>query len=245
MALWGFGAEGSQSAAGANTDASIRRGFRPLPLSEGLCGTDANSTHKRNVVATSAGWVRRTNKTKSEAPTVNIQFDEILVAANPGSGLSYTANTYLGKPDIAEIYVKLNANNVISANVSSNLYVVFNMPVHHRASGNVLTISIANTAGGNHAVARFLSGRANVANNVLVFTLPKLQGRAGSLKATYHVNAQSIGVTGGGNPLYNPEQSVNPTRHSANLVITGATANGLNGGYGARITNFTVSPRGV
>jgi hypothetical protein len=75
--------------------------------------------------------------------------------------------------------------------------------------------------------------------------MPKLQGRTGSLKATYHVNAQSITVTGGGNPIYNPEAGSNPTRHAANLVITGATANGLTRFNGERLTNFTVSPRGV
>jgi hypothetical protein len=117
------------------------------------------------------------------------------------------------------------------------------MPVHLRASSNALSISISNTAGGNHAVARIAasaSARANVANNVLVFTMPKLQGRTGSLKATYHINAQSILVTG--NPLYNPEQG---TTHAANLVITGAVANNLSNSWGNRIINFTVSPKGV
>ena len=68
----------------------------------------------------------------------------------------------------------------------------------------------------------------------------KLQGGSGSAKATYHINAQSITVTG--NPLYNPEQG---TTHAANLVITGAVANNLSNGWGNRITNFTVSPKGV
>jgi hypothetical protein len=79
----------------------------------------------------------------------------------------------------------------------------------------------------------------------MVFTMPKLQGRTGSLKATYHINAQSIGVTGGGNPLYNPEAGSNPTKHAANLVITGAVANNLGRFNGERIINFTVSPKGV
>jgi len=247
MALWGFSRESTQVASGANTEASIRKGYRPLPQASGSeepdIGGNAQNANKRNVIATTAGWVRRVNRTKTEAPTVNIQFDEVLVAAAPGGGLYYTSNTHLGRPDIVEIFVKTNANNVISANVSANLYVVFNMPVHLRASSNALSISIANTAGGNHGIARIAASaaaRANVANNVMIFTMPKLQGRTGSLKATYHINAQSITVTG--NPLYNPEQS---TTHAANLVITGAVANGLNNGWGSRIVNFTVSPRGV
>jgi hypothetical protein len=249
MPLWGFGAEGSQVASGANTVAGILRGQRPLPQSGGVGHSfdiDGAIANKRNVIATSAGWVRRQNKRDTHGS--NRQIDEVLVAANPGGGFSYTANTYLGRPDIAEIFVKLNANNVISANVSANLYIVFNMPVHLRASSNGLTINISNTSGGNHGIARITASaaaRANVANNVMVFTMPKLQGRAGSLKATYHINAQSIGVTGGGNPLYNPEAGSNPTRHAANLVITGATANALARFNGERIINFTVSPRGV
>jgi hypothetical protein len=243
MALWGFGAEGGQNAAGANTEAGIKRGYRPLPMMSGGHGAVGIQTaHKRNVIATEKGWVRRINRTSDGN---NRQIDEVLIAAHPGGGYSYTSNTYLGKPDIAEIFVKLNANNVISANVSANLYVVFNMPVAFKASGNTLSIRLANTSGGNTGVAYYLGGRANTANNVLVFSMPKLQGRAGSLKATYHVNAQSISVTGGGNSLYNPEAGSNPTKHSANLVITGATANNLSDGFGARIVNFTVSPKGV
>jgi hypothetical protein len=251
MALWGFSRESGQVASGANTLAAIVKGNRPLPQSSGVGHSfdndGAGNANKRNVIATSAGWVRRLNKRDTHGN--NRQFDEVLVAANPGGGFSYTANTYLGNPDIVEIYVKLNANNVISANVSANLYVVFNMPVHLRASSNALSINISNTAGGNHAVARIAlsaAARANVANNVMVFTMPKLQGRSGApgLKATYHINAQSISITGGGNPLYNPEAGSNPTRHAANLVITGAVANNLTRFNGERITNFTVSAGG-
>jgi hypothetical protein len=248
MALWGFSRESTQVSSGANTVAGILKGYRPLPQSSGVAHSldDAGGAHanKRNVIATTKGWVRRSNRTKTEAPTVNVQFDEVLVAAAPGGGFYYTSNTYLGGPDIVEIYVKLNANGVISANAtSSNLYVVFNMPVHKKASGNLMSISIANTIGGNHAVARIATGtaaRANVANNVMVFTMPLLRGGVGSAKATYHVNAQSISVTG--NPLYNPEIGITA---AANLVITGAVANNLSRFNGIRITNFQVSPKGV
>jgi hypothetical protein len=246
MPLWGFSRESTQVASGANTVAAIVKGYKPQPQKSGSQEDGATAgaiqtANKRNVIATTAGWVRRTNRVDTHGNSR--QFDEVLVAAAPGSGLYYTSNTYLGRPDIVEIYVKLNANNVISANVSANLYVVFNMPVHKKASGNAMTINLANTAGGNNGVARITAAaaaRANVANNVLVFTMPKLQGGTGSAKATYHINAQSIGVTG--NPLYNPEQG---TTHAANLVITGAVANNLSNGWGNRITNFTVSPKGV
>jgi hypothetical protein len=247
MALWGFSRESGQVASGANTVAGIVKGYRPLPQSSGVghsFDTEGGGyANKRNVIATTKGWVRRLNKRDLNGN--NRQFDEVLVAAAPGNGLYYTSNTYLGNADICEIYVKLNANNVISANVSANLYVVFNSPVHLRASSNALSINIANTSGGNNGVARITASaaaRANVANNVMVFTMPKLQGRAGSLKATYHINAQSISVAGGGNPLYNPEIGITA---AANLVITGAVANNLSRFNGERIINFTVSPKGV
>jgi len=245
MALWGFSRESNQVASGANTVAGIVKGYRPLPQSSGIGHSfeteGGGFANKRNVIATSKGWVRRVNRTSDGNQR---QFDEVLVAANPGSGFNYTSNTYLGGPDIVEIYVKLNANGVISANASgANLYVVFNMPVHKRPSGNIMSILIANTVGGNHAVARIAAAtaaRANVANNVMVFTMPALRGGAGSARATYHVNAQSITVTG--NPLYNPEMGITA---AANLVITGAVANNLTRHNGIRITNFQVSPKGV
>jgi hypothetical protein len=247
MALWGFSRESGQVASGANTVAGIVKGYRPLPQSQGIghsFDTDGGGyANKRNVIATTKGWVRRLNKRDMHGN--QRQFDEVLVAAAPGGGYYYTSNNYLGNADICEIYVKLNANNVISANVSANLYVVFNSPVHLRASSNALYINIANTVGGNNGVARIAlsaAARANVANNVMVFTMPKLQGGAGSAKATYHINAQSIGVTGGGNPLYNPEIGITA---AANLVITGAVANNLGRFNGIRITNFQVSPKGV
>ena len=249
MALWGFSRESTQNASGSNTVAGIVKGYRPLPQKAGANqpgdgnNGDIQVANKRNVIATKHGWVRRVNKIDVHG---NVrQFDETLIAANPGYGFSYVANTYLGNPDICEIYVKTNANNVISANVSANLYVVFNMPVAFKASGNNITINISNTVGGNSGVAIYKGGRANTANNVLVFTMPKLQGGAGSAKATYKIGAQSLAVVGGGNSLYYPEAPVNPTRHAANLVITGATSNTLSNGWGNLITSFQVSPKGV
>ena len=248
MAQFGFSRENSRVKSGANTEASLKAGQQPFAGT-----TDGNEPWKRNVVATTAGWVRRTNR-----GTVNGQrtHDEILIAGQPGreSGggsiaFTYVANTNLGPADISEIFVKLNANNVISANVSANLYVVFNQPVHFKASGNSFHLQLSNTAGGNHGRAVFATGnRANGANNILVFVMPPLQGRAGSLKATYHINAAAkfFGATTGvavvGMPLYNPEIGLSA---AANTTITGAVANGLNNGFGTRITNFTVSPKGV
>lgn len=233
MPLWDFRRESTQLATGANTVAGRIKGYQ-APFVAG----DANElAEKRNVIATAAGWVRRENRGTR-------QIDQVIVAANPGiSGLDYTSNTYLGKADIAQIYVKLNANGYISANATNaNLYVVFNTPITFRASGNLCSITISNTASGNSGVALFANtvaqGRIVNANNTLVFRMPKLQGK-GSNAATYKINAQTITVTG--NPFYNPDDGITA---QANLVITGAVSNNLLNTFGQRITTFQVRARG-
>lgn len=241
MPQWDFRRESTQAATGANTQAARAKGYQPS-VDQG--GQVAEMAEKRNVIATSLGWVRRENRTSVHGGTRTI--DQVIVAANPGSSLNYTSNTYLGKIDVAQIYVKLNANGVLSANATNaNLYVVFNGPLHFKASGNQATILLANTIGGNHAVGNFANTAAQSriinANNTLVFRLPKLMGGAGSVKATYAVNAQSITLTG--MPLYNPD--LGTTHPGANLVITGAVANNLLNGLGARINTFQVSKSGA
>lgn len=232
MSTWDFRRENTATKSGANTVAGILAGYQPFAEAD-------NIASKRNVIATSKGWVRRQNKTDLNGNKRTM--DEVLVAAAPGSGLYYNSNTYLGKADISQIYIKLNANGMISANVSANLYIVFNGPIKFKNSGNAMSINIANTVGGNHAVARFTAQTSSNligANNTLVFTMPKLQTSAtgaNAYTATYHVNAQAITVAG--MPLYNPEQT---TTHAANVTITGAVANNLLDGIGRRITNFTV-----
>lgn len=241
MTLWKFGRENSEVAAGANTVAGVIKGGQ-APFVGGDFG--AAAAEKRNVILTSSGWVRRENRGSTHGG--NRTIDQIIVAANPGAGLTYGANTYTGKPDITQIYVKLNANGYISANATNaNLYIVFNTPLHFKPSGNLISVLVSNTAGGNHAVGLFANtaaqGRIINANNTLVFRLPKLQGGAGSVAATYHVNAQALVVAGGGNPLYNPDHG---TTKVANLVLSGATSNTLLNGIGQKITNFQVRRNG-
>lgn len=233
MSTWGFSRESTQTAAGANTQAAIVKGYQPHYEADSMAS-------KRNIIATSAGWVRRQHKTDTHG-NVRVQ-DEIVVSANPGvPNKDYTSNTYLGNSDVCQMYIKLNANGYISANVSANLYVVFNTPVAQKASGNNATINLANTTGGNSGVAIFsntATARITNANNTLVFVMPPLQGGAGSVAAVYQINAQSIGITGGGNSLYNPDDGATA---AANLVITGATANNLLDGAGTRIVTFSVA----
>ncbi len=232
MPSWGFRRESTHTASGANTVAGKTAGYQPYFNAQVL-------ESKRNVIATNKGWVRRQNKLDVHGNRRVI--DEVLVAANPGGGLDYTSNTHLGLPDVAQMYVKPNANGVISANVSANLYVVFNTPMVHAVSGNTIQILLANTGPtGNHGRAAFsntATARVTNANNTLVFVMAPLQGGlagSGVASVTYQVNAQSMVSEGGGNPLYNPDIGV---VNVANLVITGAVSNTL--------STFTVSNAGL
>jgi hypothetical protein len=244
MPLWGFSRESNQVAAGANTLAGRAKGYQAP-----YYANDARElAEKRNVIATKNGWVRREVRVMPAGVENTTRIiDQILVAAAPndGTGIDYTSNTYLGKPDIAQIYVKLNANGYISANVSANLYVVFNTPIAIKASGNALSITISNTSAGNSGVARFLNNGSIVnANNTLVFKMPKLQGNTVSgavTTGTYKIGSQTISVTG--NPLYNPDDGAIPGAF-ANLVITGATSNNLLDTIGNRIVTFQVRAGG-
>ena len=232
MSSWGFGRESTQVAAGANTVAGIKKGFQPFVEA-------GNEASKRNVIITNKGWVRREHRGSR-------QIEEVIVAANPGvQNKDYSSNTYTGNPDISQIYVKLNANGYIGANTTgANLHVVFNAPIHHKASGNLCTIVVSNTVGGNIGNTLFANTAAQSriinANNTLVFRMPKLQGGTGNAKATYKIQAQSIRVHQGGNPLYNPDDG---TTKAANLVITGAVSNNLLDGAGARIGTFQVAAK--
>lgn len=235
MPGWGFRPESGQSAAGANTIAARAKGFQPYYAFDGGGGMAS----KRNVIATNKGWVRR------EYVGTRLK-EEVIVAANPGvQNKDYSSNTYTGNPDISQIFVKLNANGYIGANTTgANLHVVFNAPIHHKASGNLCTVVVSNTVGGNIGNTLFANtaaqGRIINANNTLVFRMPKLQGGTGNAKATYKIQAQSIRVHQGGNPLYNPDDG---TTQAANLVITGAVSNNLLDGAGSRIGTFQVAAK--
>ena len=114
MPGWGFKKEGTQSATGAaSAEIAYKDGYQPSPAGQGF---GQAMKEKRNVIATSKGWVRR------EVRGSRI-IDEVLVAA--GDKVALAGTEVLGFPDISQMYVKLNANGVISANVATaNLYVV-------------------------------------------------------------------------------------------------------------------------
>jgi hypothetical protein len=212
MPGWDFRGESTHPYHGANNAAGRIAGYQPYYF----LGRDSDNAYKRNVIKTTKGWVRRQNKTdlNSNARTQ----DEVLVAA--GDKIA------TGSPDIAQIYVSGSP----VGNTSANVYVVFNQAVHFvgGTSGNNMTITLANTAGGNNATAICNSNPVSHpllnANNTLTFVYKTQGGTAGSGAATgtYKVQAQSISVTGGGHSLRGVDSGP-----YANLEITGAVSNNM------------------
>ena len=222
MSSWDFRPESKSSQgittpeSGTEAGAGFKAGQQPAPVAD-------VKASKRNVIVTAKGWVRREIRNKSGSDVRVI--DEVLVAANPGNADGYANVIYTFQPDIAEVFVQ---SGTISANAVCNVYVVFNAPLSNTlyGTGETLTLTVANTAGGNHAVfySNNEAGLLN-ANNTLVF-----QNRAGlqggisdtSGTGTYQINAQSI-TAAGGNPLILAQSLA--SNSSANLTISGAVSN--------------------
>ena len=118
MPKWRFDHEKNTSATGAaNSAVFYKTGHTPFPQ-------ESNFKSKRNVIATSKGWIRRVTKVDTHGNTR--QQEEVLVAANPGvSGKDYTSNPYLEFPDIHQVYLRLDADGKLTANAVANVYVVF------------------------------------------------------------------------------------------------------------------------
>ena len=208
MPSWKFTRESQEEASGTVAGAGMKSGNQPFSSAHHLAS-------KRNIIATDAGWVRRQIKqTDGNAPRI---LDEILVAAHPGDGFSYAANTHLGNPDIAQIYI---ANSSPAVGDTVTVGVVFNEPVKHSGAAGALKLIVANTAAGQTLQANAVASNSNTgiinANNTLVFTFNT--GTAGS----YKIQAQTIAnnTTAAANVV-----TLNAGSLSANLVVTGAVSN--------------------
>ena len=218
MPSWGFRQEKFQGAQGANTVGGLKAGYQPFYQA-------GNLKSKRNVIATSKGWIRRQIK-KTDGVTRIV--DEVIVAAAPGTS-SYPGAAYLGFPDIAQMYLAnstfgpLVTQDAIANNTALKLCVVFNEPVKHSGLAGRLRIAIANTAGGNNSLvcyANSVNSNTGIinANNTLVFAF------AAAPTGTYKVAAQTVAnATSTAANLV----SLNTGSESANLVITGAVSNTL------------------
>lgn len=239
MPLWGFKRSKNESATGTlNSAASYKKGQQPDADSKGIA-----KAGKRNVIATNAGWVRRTVGTGARSGRTH---DEIIVAANPGIALDGYANSaHLGFPDITAAYITSSANaehttKLANGNISitggdqvATLQLVFNEPVSFYApTGGLANLQItatfeSNTAGIVAANVIFnsniTSGAIHTANNIVPFT------SNGALLAgvTYKVRAQSL-VQHSANATVGLRALNDPDRlETANVVFTGAASNTL------------------
>jgi len=213
MSSWGFDAEGTQVAAGANTVAGLKAGYQPYEKADVL-------SSKRNVIATNKGWIRRTIKTNEGGPVRII--DEPLVPANPGTADGYANTAYLGFADIAQIYM----TSTTVAPGATSVYVVFNEPVKHEGDAGDLILHLANTVSGNtekRLVATADNSNTGIinANNTLKFNVTFVAGDAGSYKVLAASNTIINATATAANLV-----SLN-TYTSANLVVTGAVSNTL------------------
>ena len=219
---FGFSKETKQSLLGANTDATLRAGYRPYNFD--------TKAKRRDVILTDKGWVRRTNHNSIHGGVR--QKDEILVAAHPGGGSnSYASAAHAGGPDICDIFLGANTatgNSNFVTGTDFEIKVVFNEPVAHvGAVAPRLKLVLANTVSGqNSLTANALAVNSNTgiegANNTLVFTCKPASNanRAG----TYKIGAQTIVKLGSGTANL---ASLNSNRITANLVINAAVSNSL------------------
>jgi hypothetical protein len=190
MSLWKFTDNDTIfSPSGANTKAGL--------IVAGQLIEQSFLKGKRNVIITSAGWVRRTNKTDTHG---NVrQHDEILVAARPAAGLSYVSNTYMRYPKISQVYFSSNSTggSALQRTKLANCYIVFNHPVVFGpdASLGIATVT-ANSAGVGAAPASVLRlvGTGAQGGRVTVDTV----GVANAV-ATFHVSNSGSGFVVGRN----------------------------------------------
>ena len=219
---FGFFKETKQSLLGANTDATLRAGYRPYNFD--------TKAKRRDVILTDKGWVRRTNHNSVHGGVR--QKDEILVAAHPGGGSnSYASAAHAGGPDICDIFLGANTatgNTNFVTGTDFEIKVVFNEPVAHvGAVAPRLKLVLANTVSGqNSLTANALAVNSNTgiegANNTVVFTFKPLS--ASNVAGTYKIGAQTIVKLGSGTANL---ASLNSNRITANLVINAAVSNSL------------------
>ena len=219
---FGFFKETKQSLLGANTDATLRAGYRPYNFD--------TKAKRRDVILTDKGWVRRTNHNSVHGGVR--QKDEILVAAHPGGGSnSYASAAHAGGPDICDIFLGANTatgNSNFVTGTDFEIKVVFNEPVAHvGAVAPRLKLVLANTVSGqNSLTANALAVNSNTgiegANNTVVFTCKP--GSASNVAGTYKIGAQTIVKLGSGTANL---ASLNSNRITANLVINAAVSNSL------------------
>jgi|APSaa5957512535_1039671.scaffolds.fasta_scaffold03967_5 hypothetical protein len=159
-------------------------------------------TQKRNVIATTQGYVRRHQFI--DAHGGHRIKDEVLVA---------TSRLLTGTPYITHMYTSGAASN------TANVYVVFSEPVKHGTNPSDLTLVMTQGANTDTLTANSGNGLTDIinANNTLVFNATSI------FSGRYKVLAQTIGNTSNFANLV----SYNSGANTANLIVTGAMSNAL------------------
>ena len=237
MPSWGFGPEKNNSNSGTGATSGIKAGNQAFVHDQ--------KKEKRNVIATSKGWVRREHRLMNggTASSVTRQIDEVLVAAGNKDG---APSTNLGFPDIAQIYFANSTNDDVTSitpetgggGAEHQVRVVFNEPIKYDEGppgyGNAVggKVVLARVTGSGNATITATSpvvggsgrGRSNTnitgANNTLIFSFTPTSGDAG----TYKVAAATAGIANSTTGALNLK-SLNSSE-AANVTITGAVSNG-------------------
>lgn len=176
------------------------KGTRPVYLTK---------EEKRNVIATTHGWVRR------QIVGTRVK-DEVLVT------MADLANqTPMGNPDVVEVYVaNTTGGTTIKRNLVNKVHVVYTEPLSYTSGTGGYTLSVANTAGGAAATATANTNKASItnANNTLTFTFtPTTAG-------TYKIQAQTITSNA---TIVRAYSVIGGTSETVNTSISAAVSNTL------------------
>jgi len=227
MPSWGFGPEKNNHNGSDVATAGTKAGNQAFAHDQ--------KKEKRNVIATTKGWVRREHRLMNggTATSVTRQIDEVLVAAG---NKDHAPSSNLGFPDIAQIYFANSTNDDVtsitpetgSGGAEHQVRVVFNEPIkYNEAAGSKIgKVVLSKVSGsGNSTITALATSvvRSNTnitgANNTMIFRFTPTSGDAG----TYKVAAAAAGIANGVSGTLTIKGLNNS--EAANVVITGAVSN--------------------
>lgn len=151
---------------------------------DALPPTYVAATDKRNVIKTSAGWVRRQKKTVGSTGTVRT-IDEILVTLD--GALTSSA------PKVVDAYF---SNSTYTAGASASLTVVLSEPLAFNAGSGAVKVNISNTTAGAAIVGTCAANTSLITNadNSLVFNFTAAVAGVYALPAQTLANSTSTAV---------------------------------------------------
>ena len=140
---------------------------------------------KRNIVATKFGWTRRITYTDVHGNVRN-KYEPLIAIGNLPSEVT------MGKPRVAGVYVaNTTGGTALKRNQVNRVYVVYTEELSIASSASPHRLVVANTAGGNNAIATSNTNKLSItnANNTLVFKFKV------ATAGTYKIQAQNISNT--------------------------------------------------